>query len=280
VDAEVHAARRADRAGRVIEVIVTVKATPQPSASYGETVCVAGIAMDPLRLVRLYPVPFRFLTEAQRFPKYSILRVKVRSAGSDARPESLKIDASSVQVVRPLQTWRERAPYAEPLVGGSMCSLASAAGEDPNAPSLGLVTVGRFHGIDVKPHPGWSPAELERFARFADQGDLFRVDMPRLRKAPRFKAWLKFTCPERACQQPHRAGILDWELTALQGRLHDRPDLELVEAIRHKFGSQMFAPGRATALYLGNQENPARRRQFMVLGMYYPPEGLAAAPLF
>jgi hypothetical protein len=161
-----------------------------------------------------------------------------------------------------------------------MCSLASAAGEDPNAPSLGLVTVGRFHGIDVKPHPGWSPAELERFARFADQGDLFRVDMPRLRKAPRFKAWLKFTCPERACQQPHRAGILDWELTALQGRLHDRPDLELVEAIRHKFGSQMFAPGRATALYLGNQENPARRRQFMVLGMYYPPEGLAAAPLF
>ncbi len=280
MDAAVHAARQADRAGRVIEVIVTVKATPQPSASYGETVCVAGIATDPLRLVRLYPVPFRFLTEAQRFPKYSILRVKVRSAGSDARPESLKIDASSVQVIRPLKSWSDRAPFAEPLVGGSMCSLVAAAGANPNAQSLGLVTVREFHGIDVEPHPGWTSAELERFARFADQGDLFRADVPKMRKAPRFKAWLKFTCPEASCRQPHRVGMLDWELTALQGRLHDRPDDDVIAAIRRNFGTQMFAPGRATALYLGNQENVRRRRQFMVLGTYYPPERLAASPLF
>ncbi|NHT17300.1 hypothetical protein [Cellulomonas sp. IC4_254] len=280
MDAEVHEARRADRAGRAIDVIVTVKATPQPSASYGETVCVAGIATDPLRLVRLYPVPFRFLTETQRFPKYSILRVRVRSAGSDARPESLKIDASSVQVIRPLKDWRERAPYVEPLVGGSMCSLVAAAAENPNAQSLGLVTVGEFHSIDVKPHPGWTPAELQRFARFAEQGDLFRADVPQMRQAPRFKAWLRFTCPEDSCTQPHRVGMLDWELTALQGHLRDRPDHEVVEAIRFKFGTQMFGPGRATALYLGNQENVTRRRQFMVLGTYYPPERLAAAPLF
>jgi hypothetical protein len=260
VDAAVHAARQADRAGRVIEVIVTVKATPQPSASYGETVCVAGIATEPLRLVRLYPVPFRFLTEAQRFPKYSILRVKVRSAGSDARPESLKIDASSVQVIRPLKSWSDRAPFAEPLVGGSMCSLVAAAGANPNAQSLGLVTVREFHGIDVEPHPGWTSAELERFARFADQGDLFRADVPQMRKAPRFKAWLKFTCPEASCRQPHRVGMLDWELTALQGRLHDRPDDDVIAAIRRNFGTQMFAPGRATALYLGNRDRGRERR--------------------
>lgn len=161
-----------------------------------------------------------------------------------------------------------------------MCSLVAAAGVDPNARSLGLVTVGSFRGIDVEPHPGWTPTELERFATFAEQGDLFRADVPQMRKAPRFKAWLKFTCPEDSCRQPHRVGMLDWELTALQGRLHTHPDDEVIEAIRYKFGTQMFAPGRATALYLGNQENVKRRRQFMVLGTYYPPEQVTAVPLF
>lgn len=280
VDAAVCAARQADRAGRVIEVIVTVKATPQPSASYGETVCVAGIATDPLRLVRLYPVPFRFLTEAQRFPKYSLVRVKVRCAGSDARPESLKIDATSVEVVGPIGDWRARAPYVEPLVDGSMCSLVAGAVANPNASSLGLVRVGEFHGVDVQRHPGWTPAELERFARFAEQGDLFGGDMPRMREAPRFKVWMKFTCPEDTCRKPHRVGILDWELTALQGQLHGRPDDDVVAAIRRNFGTQMFASDRAPALYLGNQENVTRRRQFMVLGAYYPPMALASVPLF
>ncbi|MBD3779820.1 MAG: hypothetical protein IE923_11235 [Micrococcales bacterium] len=280
MDEDVRAARSADRHGRAIDVLVTVKATPQPSTSYGETVCVAGVALDPLRLVRLYPVPFRFLTEAQRFPKYSIVRVRVRDAGADARPESLKIDATSVTILRSVDGWPARAPYIEPVIGGSMCSLAAGAGADPNAASLGLVAVGSFLGVDVAPHPGWSPAELERFSRFAEQGDLFRADVPRMRQAPRFKAWLRFTCPEAACVRPHRAGILDWELTALQGRLHDRPDSEVVHAIRNKFGTQMFAPGRAPALYLGNQENIVRRRQFMVLGTYYPPAGLARSPLF
>jgi hypothetical protein len=44
-------------------VLVLVKATPQPSRQYGDTVCVAGADMnaDPLRWVRLYPVPFRYM---------------------------------------------------------------------------------------------------------------------------------------------------------------------------------------------------------------------------
>lgn len=42
-------------------ILVTVKARPEPSEKYGETVCVAGIRLGTgsLHWVRLYPIPFR-----------------------------------------------------------------------------------------------------------------------------------------------------------------------------------------------------------------------------
>src|SRR5699024_12815403 len=47
--------------------LVTVKAAPNPSTTYGETVCVAGIRLGgtgPTNWVRLYPINFRHLPEA------------------------------------------------------------------------------------------------------------------------------------------------------------------------------------------------------------------------
>ena len=50
-------------------ILITVKTRPEPSKSYGETVCIAGLRIDPdpeglrvardIRWVRLYPVPVR-----------------------------------------------------------------------------------------------------------------------------------------------------------------------------------------------------------------------------
>ncbi|MFQ1003071.1 hypothetical protein, partial [Modestobacter sp. SSW1-42] len=75
-----------------MKVLVTVKAAPQPSATYGDTVCVAGVELrgdDPVRLVRLYPVPFRYLEGDQQFGKYQVIDVAARPSTRDPRPESL-----------------------------------------------------------------------------------------------------------------------------------------------------------------------------------------------
>ncbi|MCK6212303.1 hypothetical protein KZX45_17305 [Georgenia sp. EYE_87] len=79
IDDEVEQSRHLDRAGRRIKVMIVVKAAPQPSRTYGDTVCVAGIAIvpGPPRWVRLYPVPFRYLDGEKRFRKYDIVDVKV-----------------------------------------------------------------------------------------------------------------------------------------------------------------------------------------------------------
>ena len=49
-----------------LRVLVTVKAAPNPSATHGETVCVAGVRLGdvgPTGWIRLYPINFRHLSK-------------------------------------------------------------------------------------------------------------------------------------------------------------------------------------------------------------------------
>lgn len=82
-------------------VLITVKASPQPSAKYGDTVCVAGIRLDGglAEWVRLYPVPFRWMSGEHQFKKYDIVTAEIRRATDDQRPESFKPDIDSIEVV-------------------------------------------------------------------------------------------------------------------------------------------------------------------------------------
>ena len=72
-------------------MLVTVKAYPQLSARYGETICVAGVRTDTPgpAWVRLYPVVYRDLHYDLRFAKYQRITLEV-SGANDPRPESLR----------------------------------------------------------------------------------------------------------------------------------------------------------------------------------------------
>jgi hypothetical protein len=76
------------RAGdETADVMITVKTYPNPSETYGETVCVAGVRLDRERpeWIRLYPVKFRNADFDNQFKKYEIIRVNgtyAQDAGS------------------------------------------------------------------------------------------------------------------------------------------------------------------------------------------------------
>ena len=55
-------------------VLLTVKAYPEVSKKYGETVCLAGITEEG-DFIRLYPVPFE-LFRSRKLPKYSWIEVE------------------------------------------------------------------------------------------------------------------------------------------------------------------------------------------------------------
>lgn len=263
-------------------VLITVKASPQPSAKYGDTVCVAGIRVDDGRAdwIRLYPLPFRWMGVEQQFKKFDVIDVEVRRETKDTRPESFRPDIDSIEVIGHLDRWKDRQPYMERVHRTSTCALTHAATEHHDAPSLGMVTVASVERLRIERFGGWNEAQQRRIAEAANLAPLSlfgdAANTPVELKAPRFVARYEYQCTADGCPG-HVGQILDWELTALQGRLNREPEEKAIAEIEKKFHVQMFAPGRQTPFFMGNFEDARKRHSFSVLGVYYPPAGIDSA---
>ena len=68
-------------------VLITVKTYPTLSRKYGETVCTAGVRPDGTWM-RIYPVPFRRLEDAEQYRKYDWIEADFAMSRSDPRPET------------------------------------------------------------------------------------------------------------------------------------------------------------------------------------------------
>lgn len=252
-----------------MRVLITVKAAPNPSATYGETVCVAGIRLDlgQSGWVRLYPINFRELEHEHTFAKYDVVSLRVKPARQDGRVESWRPDVTSVHREGHLKPWNPRRSHVEPYIEESMCDLLSAVRADKHARSLAIVKPAQVLGVDIKPHPGWSAEDQHKIDQYVNQFDLTGADRTAL-QAPRFQGWYRYRCTSVGCRG-HRQGILDWEFVALQRNLSRLSDRAAIDALRETFLRRMCGPDRDTAFYVGNQ---AKRTQiFSVLGVYWPP---------
>lgn len=87
---------------------IIVKAAPRASTKFGETVCIAGINHDG-SWVRLYPVSFKDLSDAQKFKRWDRVSYRWRrpTGISDLRDESRRVDSQSISITGDLPT-RER----------------------------------------------------------------------------------------------------------------------------------------------------------------------------
>lgn len=251
-----------------LRVLITVKAAPNPSETYGETVCVAGIRLDLDQpgWVRLYPINFRDLESTNRFRKYDIVELRAKPARQDLRVESWRPDVTSIRRVDHLRSWKSRRLHIEPYIGSSMCAVLRAVREAPPARSLAAVRPEAVVGINIEPHPGWTREQQEKLDAYVGQFDLEGTDRAPL-EAPRFMGWYRYKCHEVSCKI-HRQSILDWEFVAFQRRFGHYDDAALVEALRGKFYNELCAPGNDVAFYVGNQAK--RQHTFSVLGVYYP----------
>jgi hypothetical protein len=81
------------------EALAVIKAYPNPSAKYHETVCVAAVTREE-GWVRLYPVGFRSLPDDKRFKKYQRIQFRMQKHPRDRRPESYRPDELSFQLPR------------------------------------------------------------------------------------------------------------------------------------------------------------------------------------
>ncbi|WP_194293423.1 hypothetical protein [Actinomadura macrotermitis] len=257
------------RAEETMEVLITVKAAPNPSETYGETVCVAGIRIDvhPTCWVRLYPINYRELERENTFRKYDIISLRARPAHADPRVESYRPIVETVQTLSYLDTWERRKVFVIDHVQASMCELLSEIRERPLARSLAAIRPRVVKNLEIKAHPGWSAAEQRKIDRYIQQEELFSSGPRTALEAPRFQGWYHYLCQSPPCRG-HRQGIYDWEWVALQRNLRRFSDAEAKEQLRLKFFEQMCGPRQDTIFYVGNlAKHP---QAFMTLGAFYP----------
>ncbi|MCY4151748.1 MAG: hypothetical protein OXE94_05875 [Aestuariivita sp.] len=92
-------------------ILIAVKTYPVFSQKYIELVCTAGFREDG-SWIRLYPAPFRFLRDDQRYSKYQWIELTVKKNGADSRPESyIPVNIDNIRVRKTVGTehnWAER----------------------------------------------------------------------------------------------------------------------------------------------------------------------------
>ena len=155
-----------------LRVLVTVKAAPNPSATHGETVCVAGVRLGdvgPTGWIRLYPINFRHLPkDTETFAKYDIVSVDCVPA-REPRLESWRPHMSTLRVETHVPPWRKRRELLEPMIDDSMCRIRDGAASDPRSRSLALVRPAEVIGFRLEPHPGWTRDEQAKIDAYVNQ---------------------------------------------------------------------------------------------------------------
>ena len=122
-------------------IYIAVKTYPTISERYAELVCTAGVREDG-SWIRLYPVPFRLLSDDQKYSKYTWINAYVEKNKSDFRLESYRPDLSTIDVEpKPkIVDWEERREilFKNKEVFTNKEKLVAAAKRKENPISLAL----------------------------------------------------------------------------------------------------------------------------------------------
>ncbi len=254
------------------EAVVTVKAYPNPSVKYHETVCVAAITREE-GWVRLYPMQFRTLPFDKRFKKYQRITLKMQKHPQDSRPESYRPDELSIEageVIDSDKGWSRRWEWIQPTVSGSMCEIQRLQAE--NGKSLGVFKPKQVLDFVIEDasetFSGKQEAELDQMSLFDEQPD-------RLEKIPMIFKY-RYLCNEEGCRG-HAQSIIDWELMELYRNVRDSSESveEIKHKIRQKYFDQMCGAGRDTHFFTGSHSKYPQT--FMILGVFWPPVRSAGA---
>ena len=201
-------------------ILITVKTYPTLSRKYGETVCTAGVREDG-SWVRIYPVPFRRLDEAEQYRKFDWLECDLVRSHTDPRPETRHAaDIRQLVPVGHMETdgnWRERRQL---LLGkGTVHTRLQALIEGAKANTLSLAV---FKPATIKDFVWeedtreWDERKLAEMRNQSNQGELFAEEA--WRKTFQVIPKLPFSFSYRFTDADGRESevqVLDWEAGAL-----------------------------------------------------------------
>lgn len=263
-----------------LELLITVKTYPQPSRSYREVVCTAGITRDG-DFIRLYPINFRTLDFAKQFKKYEWIELDARKhAGRDFRRESYRPDIETIKVGKFIPTrlgnWDERAEYALAKESQSLEALDEQREKDTT--SLGVFRPKSIDDLEItaQESPDWTQSQASALLQLGFWDNPTTKNRA-LRKVP-YRFRYRFTCNDSRCRG-HHMSIIDWEAGVLYWNQVDSgatPD-EAAHKVKNQFLNVLCGDDRITHFYVGTIL--AYPNRWNVLGLFSPKVGTRPLPL-
>lgn len=258
---------------RNVRILILCKTYPSPSGKYAETSCVAGMEENG-DLIRLFPVPFRLITEEQQFKKWQWITAKVRKSAKDHRPESHTILVDTIQRGAEISTknrWAERRRLLDkPATFSDFRELNDA--RISNHRSLGLLKPARIISLDIAPasKPSWTPEELAKLEQDQKQAGLFDEGEAKiiktLRKIP-FDFYYSYECVTASGAAVYRHKIVDWEAGALYWNCVRDHGQEWESAFRAQMETRL--PSQDLRFLMGNIHRFPD--QWLIVSLIYPP---------
>jgi len=252
---------------KTARILVVVKTYPNPSRTYGETVCCAGVDLARGEWVRLYPVTFRRLDDA-RFAKYQEIECLTAAPRNDSRPESRHVNNDSIRLIGPPMAagrkgWARRMAML-PVPIRSLEAVQDA--QSAHGTSIGMLRPRRIERLVIEKAKPWGPKELAAISQ--QRLDLSSPTSRELRDLDQIP-WdfsYRFTCDDPRCTG-HELRILDWEIGASYRKWSRTDPGRWEEMIREKYEREL--PARDLHLVVGNLAK--RRHTFLIIGLVYPP---------
>jgi len=251
------------------QILIAVKAYPNPSKSYGETVCCAGVDLATGKLIRLYPIPFRDLDDQKKFKKYNVIEILCFTPRDDKRPESHRVNSDSIRILEWWDTkdrWARRKSVVLPTLSASMCTVLKEAKDHDK--SLALI---RPDNVAFEWQKTRSTNQFAREACYAQLSFLNRKKEA-IEKIP-WDFYYDFRCQGLTDCPGHRLPIIGWEIGQAyrDWRQKYKTEGDLLEKIRERWLGGMCSDKQDTYFFVGNMKR--FRDKFMVLGTFYPPRG-------
>lgn len=200
------------------KVLITVKTYPLPSRSYTELVCTAGL-LDGEKWIRIYPVPFRFLQDGNKYPKYSWVELDLVRNTKDFRPESYRLKLgvderiTILDKVGAANDWMGRKSYVLKEVFSSMTELIRLA-KSPQQKSLATLKPARIIDFVIEDDEReWKQEWLDQLK----QMNMFEMPTNNGQRKVVKKLPYKFSCRffSEGDAEPRKMMIEDWKIGAL-----------------------------------------------------------------
>lgn len=230
-------------------ILVLGSTYPSHSKKYTEIACTGGIEEDTCKMIRLHPVPMRYLQAEQRFKKFQFIDVKVTRDDSDPRPESYRIDPNSIVLGEVVKNHDVRRSYLDnsPHLIQSVEALKEKQLADGT--SLGIIKPKDILdcGLEFRPESERNDWMLNEEARLA-QDKLFGDPVKPL-DFPEARFMVQWTCDDPICAG-HRMGIEQWGIHELYRKLKNEEDCEA--KVIQQMQKQLDQWQRDVFLFLGN----------------------------